>query len=478
MTASGGPARKDGSVRLLPSETSSGQGPDPGSEKQALSVTQPHVGPAAEGDVESELPGTSADTAVATRHKTMVSLLCVFIFLLEFKPSEPHLTVYLQEKEGLTLTEDQVNDEVYPVSTYVYFCTLLVSCGACELLGYRFMIVSGALCRLCTRALLLFSTELIWVQLAEAAYAIGSVGEVALFASIYVEAKEESFLRITGLVHASSLLAVTVSGPFGDILLKSANASLECLMWISAASVALAIVVLAFTPLPRKQKGQITWPRVKAMFESMRSIPGYRWLFLWWALSSGVYGTIDGWEVSFYARLRPDGVDFNGTLYAVAVLVGAAGAYAPGTAVASRLLERASHVSVLFVVSILGSSILALLAWVPITAMGLGLLPLYYGCWQFMNSVFAATTALYSSGLYALMFTSTAALTLLTMSLYQFVLLNILDVSVVGLYRVLSVLNFCGVLAVALAWRRGGSTAANNGAHTYSRIDNDNGEQD
>ena len=99
------------------------------------------------------------------RRRVNVPLLCLFVFLLEFKPSEPHLTIFLQEKKGLP--EDQVNNEVYPVSTYTYLCTLLVSCLLCEFLGYRCMIIAGALCRLCTRALLLFSTELLWLQLAE-----------------------------------------------------------------------------------------------------------------------------------------------------------------------------------------------------------------------------------------------------------------------------------------------------------------------
>ena len=118
-------------------------------------------------------PEHSFETQVQYRGVN-VPLLCLFVFLLEFKPSEPHLTLFLQEKKGLT--EDQVNNEVYPVSTYTYLCTLLLSCLLCEFLGYRCLIIWGALCRLSTRALLLFSTELLWLQVAEVIFSdLGSV---------------------------------------------------------------------------------------------------------------------------------------------------------------------------------------------------------------------------------------------------------------------------------------------------------------
>lgn len=50
---------------------------------------------------------------------------CLFIVFFSFKPSDPHLTVYLVHSKHLS--EEDVNSKVYPVSTYAYLPLLLLA---------------------------------------------------------------------------------------------------------------------------------------------------------------------------------------------------------------------------------------------------------------------------------------------------------------------------------------------------------------
>lgn len=64
-------------------------------------------------------------------------------------------------------SEDQVNDEIYPWSTYAYLPLLLLLGSSAELCSYRAAILVGILGRLITRFLLLYGTSIFdmqWMQ--------------------------------------------------------------------------------------------------------------------------------------------------------------------------------------------------------------------------------------------------------------------------------------------------------------------------
>lgn len=53
------------------------------------------------------------------------SLLCLFGFLKDFKPSEPFLTQYLIEPKYANITLEEAYESVYPVWTYSYLFVLI-----------------------------------------------------------------------------------------------------------------------------------------------------------------------------------------------------------------------------------------------------------------------------------------------------------------------------------------------------------------
>lgn len=167
--------------------------------------------------------------------------LCAFLAFLSFKPSEPYLSQYLVcnentqqdfcsgygdlsscnenapcmwsvtasscditpcsnvshgdcgnsdysycEKDGSTckdakcykdFSEDQVNDQIYPWSTYAYLPFLLILGPAAELCSYRAAILVGISGRLVTRFLLLYGNSILEMQLMQVAYAFGTAAE-------------------------------------------------------------------------------------------------------------------------------------------------------------------------------------------------------------------------------------------------------------------------------------------------------------
>jgi hypothetical protein len=74
-------------------------------------------------------------------------------------------------------TEDQVNDEVYPWSTYAYLPFLLLLGPFAELFSYRIAILFGILGRVATRIMLLYGTSLLEMQLMQVAYSLGTAAE-------------------------------------------------------------------------------------------------------------------------------------------------------------------------------------------------------------------------------------------------------------------------------------------------------------
>lgn len=218
------------------------------------------------------------DRAAPDSQRREQAVLCIFIFLLSLKPSEPHLTAYLESRG---FARSAVNDSIYPVWTYAYFPMIMLVTPLVEASGaYTACIVLGSLARVGTRALLLSASSVASLQLAEVLYAGGSVAEVIFYSFLfrviqparYGETMAGVQVRPGGrrfstagssgppppapppasrpapAPQASYLLGHVVSGVGGDLLLDYGRASLSSLLWVSAAAVTAAAVtaVLCF----------------------------------------------------------------------------------------------------------------------------------------------------------------------------------------------------------------------------------------
>jgi hypothetical protein len=184
--------------------------------------------------------------------------LCAFIFTLSFKPSEPHLTRFLEDVKGFT--ESDVNNHIYTVWTYAFFPLSVVIAGgllvaataprhSAPALPLVVVLAAGAASRLCTRLLLIFGTTLAHMQLMQVTYAVGSVAEVAFFAFVLVCAPSPAdFARVTSFAQHAYIVAHVTSGILGDVLLHGPCLTLvhgACCRVVGAYPVALLLWVCA-----------------------------------------------------------------------------------------------------------------------------------------------------------------------------------------------------------------------------------------
>ena len=116
--------------------------------------------------------GEEAPAHAALRPWRTLLALWAMSFWLNCKPSEPYLAKYLLESKDLS--EDQLNHEVWPWSTYGALLFMLPVGLLAETAGYRRVIVGGLVCRELTRVLLVFATGVFWMATMQLTYA-GSV---------------------------------------------------------------------------------------------------------------------------------------------------------------------------------------------------------------------------------------------------------------------------------------------------------------
>ncbi len=74
-------------------------------------------------------------------------------------------------------SEDQVNNDIYPWSTYAYLPFLLVLGPFAEIVSYKYAILFGILGRVATRALLIYGNSLQEMQLMQVVYSLGTAAE-------------------------------------------------------------------------------------------------------------------------------------------------------------------------------------------------------------------------------------------------------------------------------------------------------------
>lgn len=93
-------------------------------------------------------------------------LLCIFGFLKEFRPSEPFIYEYLIGP-WRNITDQQVNQEVYPVGTYAYLAQLGVVFLITDLCRYKPLIILLGLSGIVVWGMLIWTTNLFELQILE-----------------------------------------------------------------------------------------------------------------------------------------------------------------------------------------------------------------------------------------------------------------------------------------------------------------------
>ena len=91
-------------------------------------------------------------------YRYSIAALSFVGFLLNCQPSEPYLTEYMHRVKAIPMHD--VNDAVYPWSTWSSFAALLPAAALAECWGYRRTIIAGVMLREATRVLLILHDDI------------------------------------------------------------------------------------------------------------------------------------------------------------------------------------------------------------------------------------------------------------------------------------------------------------------------------
>jgi hypothetical protein len=106
--------------------------------------------------------------------------VCLCAFLLQCKPSEPHLVPYLTDVKGFSSA--QVETDILPVSVYASLVFFLLAGPAASATSTKTVLVVGGACKLLTRVLLLWGKTLGAMRLMQVAFAAGAASDLMLYA--------------------------------------------------------------------------------------------------------------------------------------------------------------------------------------------------------------------------------------------------------------------------------------------------------
>lgn len=209
-------------------------------------------------------------------------------------------------------THSQVNDDIYPWSTYAYLPFLLILGLTAELIGYRSTILLGISGRIATRFLLLHGTSLFEMQLMQVTYSVGSAAEDIFKAYVYTMVSQDRYQEATSYIATSALLSSIFAGIIGDFLVAVNDVSLRVLMIISACSVCVGAIVGFFVILPtppnqqlkstlskmkisaikKKERVRSAYSTISTRIYLLRLVlqnPSMRSLIVWWICGNASY---------------------------------------------------------------------------------------------------------------------------------------------------------------------------------------------
>lgn len=163
------------------------------------------------------------------------------------KPSEPFLTPYLKAPPK-NLTEEQLDNEVYPIWTYSYLVSLFFVFLFTDFLRYKPVIIFEGIAYLGTRVLLIWGTGVVAMQMMQVVYGMATGAEIAYYSYLYAIVQPQYFLKITSFTRAAVLVGRTMSGVVGQLLVSLNITGYLALNYISLGSVCIALVISFILP--------------------------------------------------------------------------------------------------------------------------------------------------------------------------------------------------------------------------------------
>ncbi|KAF4705363.1 hypothetical protein FOZ62_014257 [Perkinsus olseni] len=313
-------------------------------------------------------------------------LVCLFTFLLAFKPSQPHMAQYLRQVKGFSQAD--IVHYIFPIAAYAQFVLVVLQGYICEFLGYKYAIIMGAGGRVCTRMCMLYGTEIWHFQLSEICYSMGSAMLIIFGGYIFNLVTRENYQRIIAVQQMATLGGHVSAGYVGDILINAFNCDLTVLMYISAVSITSGFLLAFSFPQVSYTKA----PSLTKVFRSVKRIyscPVFLLMLTLWCVLTSVHSLVWGYETSLYDYLKVEQHyvgDYNGILASSGLLLGALSAMLSNNNWVLDQHVSHPHRSMIIEGAIISVCIL-LMSRPSLTSLSIGFI-LYFGAYTIMNTSF------------------------------------------------------------------------------------------
>ncbi|XP_053978452.1 thiamine transporter 1-like [Hylaeus volcanicus] len=178
---------------------------------------------------------------------TISCILCVFGCFKEFRPSESYVTDYLTGP-WKNFTDIQVNQEIFPVSTYSYFATLFVVFLITDFVRYKPIIILCGLSGAITFLLIILGQDVLSMQIVEFFYGLFFSTEVAYFTYIYAKVDKKHYQEVTSHTKAASLVGRCMAGIVAQVTTSFNLLDYHQLNYITLSAITFAMVWAFFLP--------------------------------------------------------------------------------------------------------------------------------------------------------------------------------------------------------------------------------------
>ncbi|KAL4648507.1 Thiamine transporter 2-like [Arapaima gigas] len=305
------------------------------------------------------------------------AVLSLYGFFANCRPAEPFLTPYLVGPYK-NISEEQVNNYLFPIWTYSYLALLLPVFLLTDFLRYKVIIVIQGLFLVNNYILLCFAQGLTAMTFLQVNFAVVTSTEVAYFSYIYSVIPTRVYQRATGYLRSATLAGYTFGSSLGQVLVSAAGVNYFYINAVTLGIVSVAFAVSFCLPMPQRGmffRGEtdVTTPQeshssaqastegtVDGTVEEEEKVTHGGWCScknisyaahllwrsflqsytskklvywsLWWALATMGYFQIFNYIQLLWNHIEPSGSSlvYNGGVEAITTLVGAAAAFTIG----------------------------------------------------------------------------------------------------------------------------------------------------
>ncbi|CAH0385477.1 unnamed protein product [Bemisia tabaci] len=279
-----------------------------------------------------------------------------FGFLKEFRPEDPYITQYLVGPV-MNLSKEQVNEEVFPIATYVSTSQLILVFLLTDWLLYKPVVLVNALSGVISQAILIWGRGLKWMQVMEIFYGTMIACEVAYYTYIYAKVEKQHFQLVTSFMRAACLCGRFLSSISAQIFLLTGIMTIATLNHLTFGGMMCAFLwALTLPPVkhslyfhrqksapkdvavdleldrseePRTLEGDVV-ESSKSAFEHLwfdfkfayRNPYVLKWS-LWWSLATCGYNQVTSYNQLLWEEVQSDGAYFNGAVEAVYTIISA-----------------------------------------------------------------------------------------------------------------------------------------------------------